>query len=130
MYIALRSKLSATGNAEISGRRTIWGTVAPATWRVGFLFSIVTVGGLLSTSRQGNGLAEKLIHPTTQKIADRAEAHYQHREGSKMKSKEPKFQVLRPRHSGGPKFSSLTEALAYIRHSLKSGEDSMSIGKL
>lgn len=33
-----------------------------------------------------------------------------------------KFQVNHPHHSGGPKFSSLTEALRYIAFVMRDGE--------
>jgi hypothetical protein len=41
-----------------------------------------------------------------------------------------KYQVQHRGTSGGPKFSSLWEALRYIAHCLKHGNDSMTINKL
>ncbi len=38
-----------------------------------------------------------------------------------------KFQVNHPMTSGGPTFSSLSEALRYIAHAIQNGNDSMSI---
>ena len=49
-----------------------------------------------------------------------------------MKKPRPmKFQVNHAMHSGGPKFSSLTEALAYIRHCMSQENNStMTISKI
>lgn len=41
-----------------------------------------------------------------------------------------KYQVKHPNTSGGPKFSNLTEALAYIRHCIQNGNNYMTISKL
>ena len=41
-----------------------------------------------------------------------------------------KYQVNHAHTSGGPKFSSLTEACAYIAHCMRNGNSSMSIHAL
>jgi hypothetical protein len=41
-----------------------------------------------------------------------------------------KYQVNHPHTSGGPKFSSLSAALNYIRHAMQNGNDFMTISKL
>lgn len=51
-------------------------------------------------------------------------------EEAKMKNP-AKYEVNHPMHSSGPKFSNLTEALAYVRHCITNGgETSMTISKL
>ena len=47
-----------------------------------------------------------------------------------MKNRTEKYQVNHPYTSGGPKFSSLSEALAYIRHALQNGNEYMTISRL
>lgn len=44
--------------------------------------------------------------------------------------KAPKYRVNHPRHSGGPTFTSLTEALRYIAHCIQNGNEYMTIIKL
>lgn len=41
-----------------------------------------------------------------------------------------KYQVNHAGTSGGPKFTSLTEALAYIAHCMKNGNNFMTIARL
>ena len=40
-----------------------------------------------------------------------------------MKAKEYKYEVNHPMHSGGPKFTSLSAALDYIRHCMSAGNN-------
>jgi hypothetical protein len=46
------------------------------------------------------------------------------------KPKVYKYQVSHPMHSGGPKFTCLTEALAYMAHAIRNGNDYLTLIKL
>jgi hypothetical protein len=48
----------------------------------------------------------------------------------KTRNKPLRYQVNHPDTSGGPKFSSLTEALAYISHCIRNGNRYMTISNL
>ena len=50
----------------------------------------------------------------------------------KRQQREFKFQVNHPMHSGGPKFTSLSEALRYLAHCMKegNGNDYMTIARI
>lgn len=48
-----------------------------------------------------------------------------------VRRRAPQFRVNHPNTSGGPEFTSLTEALSYIRFCMKDGDyDYMTIGRI